>query len=120
IFELEEKLSGNFVLMSTPVAYLASSLKSKVTILTSLSSNSWVPRSVKEITNIHVLTKTWDIGNIYTEEIEEKNQKHYLAVLLRAVFKRCAEKLITFESLLSSNGYENDGILVDYFEEIFS
>jgi len=29
IFELEEKLNGNFVLMSTPVAYLSSPLKSK-------------------------------------------------------------------------------------------
>ncbi len=119
IFELEEKLSGNFVLMSTPVAYLASSLKSKVTIITSLSSNNWVPRSVKEITNIHVLTKTWDVNEIYTEEIEEKNQKHYLAVLLRAIFKRCGERLITFESVLSANGYENDGMLADYFDEIF-
>ena len=40
IFELEEKLSGNFVLLSTPVAYLASSLQSKVTIITSLSSSN--------------------------------------------------------------------------------
>ena len=87
IFELEEKLSGNFVLMSTPVAYLASSLKSKVTILLSISSSHWTPRSIKEITNIHVLTKTWDVKDIYTEEMEEKNQKHYLAVLIRSLFK---------------------------------
>jgi len=26
-------------------------------ILLSISSNSWTPRSIKEITNIHVLTK---------------------------------------------------------------
>ncbi|MFZ5988878.1 MAG: UvrD-helicase domain-containing protein [Bacillota bacterium] len=118
IFELEEKLSGNFVLMSTPVAYLASSLESKVTIFTSLSSSNWTPRSIKEITNIHVLTKTWDTNQVYTEEMEEKNQKHYLAVLVRSIFKRCSEKLITFESVLSANGYENDGILADYFDEI--
>lgn len=118
IFELEEKLSGDFVLMSTPVAYLASSLKSKVTIITSLSSDNWTPRSIKEITNLHVLSKTWDENDIYTEELEEKNQKHYLATLMRAVFKRCGEKLITFESMLSANGYENDGILADYFDEI--
>nr|WP_257197412.1 UvrD-helicase domain-containing protein [Acetivibrio clariflavus] len=120
IFELEEKLSGEFVLMSTPVSYLACSLKSKVTIITSISSNNWTPRSVKEITNLHVLTKTWNENDIYTEELEEKNQKHYLATLMRAIFKRCSDKIITFESMLSANGYENDGILAEYFDEIMS
>ena len=120
IFELEEKLSGDFVLISTPVPYLASSLKSKVTIITSLSSDNWTPRSIKEITNLHVLTKTWEESGVYTEELEEKNQKHYLATLMRALFKRCSDKLITFESMLSANGYENDGILADYFDEIMS
>lgn len=120
IFELEEKLSGDFVLISTPVPYLASSLKSKVTIITSLSSDNWTPRSIKEITNLHVLTKTWEENGVYTEELEEKNQKHYLATLMRALFKRCSDKLITFESMLSANGYENDGILADYFDEIMS
>lgn len=120
IFELEEKLSGNFVLMSTPVAYLASSLVSKVTILLSVSSSNWTPRSIKEISNIHVLTKTWDEKEIYTEEMEEANQKHYLAVLIRSLFKRCGERLITFESVLSANGYENDGVLAEYFDEILS
>lgn len=119
IFELEEKLSGDFVLMSTPVAFLASSLKSKVTIVTSLSSNNWTPRSIKEISNLHVLTKTWDENSVYTEELEEKNQKHYLATLMRAIIKRCGEKLITYESMLSANGYENDGLLAEYFDEIF-
>lgn len=118
IFELEEKLSGNFVLLSTPVAYLASSLQSKVTIITSLSSSNWTPRSIKEITNLHVLTKTWNPEDIYTEDIEEENQKRYLAVLMRSILKRCGEKLITFESVLSANGYENDGILSEYFDEI--
>ncbi|HOP92888.1 MAG TPA: hypothetical protein PLP24_05895 [Acetivibrio thermocellus] len=120
IFELEEKLNGNFVLMSTPVAYLSSPLKSKVMILLSISSNSWTPRSIKEITNIHVLTKTWNENDIYTEEMEEKNQKHYLAVLIRSLLKRCEDKLITFESMLNANGYENNGILAEYFDEILT
>jgi len=84
-------------------------------ILLSISSNSWTPRSIKEITNIHVLTKTWNENDIYTEEMEEKNQKHYLAVLIRSLLKRCEDKLITFESMLNANGYENNGILGGIF-----
>ncbi len=119
IFELEENLHGNHVLLSTPIAYLASTLKNKVIILTGISSKNWTPRSVKELTNAHVLTKTWENDMIYTEELEEKHQKHYLAVVMRAMLKRCGERLITFESVLSANGQENDGILSEYFDELF-
>ncbi|MCX8130452.1 MAG: hypothetical protein N3I35_10170 [Clostridia bacterium] len=120
IFELEENLHGEHVILSTPIAYLASTLNNKAIILTSLSSNNWTPRSIKEMTNAHVLTKTWIQGNIYTEELEEAKQKHYLAILMRSMLKRCGEKLITFESMLSANGYENDGILADYFEDLLT
>jgi len=118
ILELEEKLDGEFVLISTPKAYLASPINRKVTIITSLSSENWTPRSIKELTNSRVLTKTWDAGMTYTEEIEEKNMNHYVATLIRTIIKRCGEKLITFESNLSASGYENVGILADYFDEI--
>ncbi len=120
IFEIEEKLEGEFVLLTTPVAFLASSLKSKVILLTSLSSKNWAPRSIKELTNAHVLTKTWNAGEVYTEELEETNQKHYVAVLMRAILKRCGERLITFESNLSANGFENEGVLTEYFDELLS
>lgn len=118
IFELDENIRSEAIYLSTPIAYLSSPIKNKVTILTSISSNNWSPRSIKEMANAHVLTKTWEVDKIYTEEQEEQNQKHYLAVFMRAILKRCGEKLITFESNLSANGYENDGILSEYFEEI--
>jgi hypothetical protein len=64
IFELEEKISGDYVLLATPVSYLASSLQSKVIILTGTSSENWYPRSIRELTNSHVLTKTWNPKHI--------------------------------------------------------
>jgi hypothetical protein len=118
IFELEEKLHGNTIVLTTPVSYLSCSMTSKVLILSSLSSKNWTPRSIKELTNVHVISKTWDDKMIYTEELEEKNQKEYLAMIMRSVLKRCEEKVITFESILSANGFENDGILGEYFDEI--
>jgi hypothetical protein len=50
--------------------------------------------------------------------LEERNQKEYLAMIMRSILKRCEEKVITFESILSANGFENDGILGEYFDEI--
>ncbi len=118
IFELEEKTDGGSVILATPAAYIAGSLKSKVMILTSLSSKNWTPRSIKELTNVHVLTKTWNTASLYTEELETKKQKQYLAILMRLLIKKCEDKLITFESDLSANGFENEGILSEFFDEI--
>lgn len=116
--ELERSINSDFVILATPLSYLASTLKCKVLILTSLSSKNWVQRSMKELTNYHVLTKTWDVNNIYTEQMEEINQKHYLAVMMRAILKRCCDRVITFESNISANGYENEGILAEFFNEL--
>jgi len=118
IFELEETLEGESVILSTPIAYLSSTLKSKVIILSGISSENWTPRSIKELTNAHVLTKTWEVGKIYTEGMEEEHQKHYLATIMRALMKRCGDRIITFESNLSANGYENTGMLSEYINEM--
>jgi hypothetical protein len=67
---------------------------------------------------VHVLSKTWDDKMVYTEDMEERNQKEYLAMIMRSILKRCKERVITFESILSANGFENDGILSEYFDEI--
>ena len=115
IFELEEKIDEDAVTLSTPMNYLSNSLKSKVILILGLSSDHWTPRCAKEISNPYVLTKTWEKGAIYSEEIEEKNQRNNIAILIRALLKRCSDKFITFESTYSGDGYENEGILSDYF-----
>lgn len=120
IFELEEKIEGDSVLLSTPIAYLANSLSNKIMIFLSTSSNNWTPRSIGEITNYHVLSKTWDVTQIYTEDLENANKINNLGVIMRSLLKRCSEKAITFESSLSSNGYENSGILSDLISDTIS
>jgi hypothetical protein len=116
IFELEENLGGNHVILTTPLNYLANDLNSKVVILLGISSKNWTPRNIREMSNPYVLTNTWSEDLIYTEDMEFENQKHNIALVLRAVIKRCKEKLITFVSTFSANGYENDGIIGDFFD----
>ena len=115
IFELEEKVDEDAVTLSTPMNYLSNTLEAKVIIVLGLSSDHWTPRCAKEISNPYVLTKTWKRGNIYSEEIEEKNQRINIAILIRALLKRCSDRFITFESTYSGDGYENEGILSEYF-----
>lgn len=117
---VENEESEEAVLLAMPQTYLSKPLTSKVIILTSVSSKNWAPRNAKELTNAYVLAKTWNKDMVYSEELEEYNQKKYLAMMMRAVLKRCGERLITFESNLSAGGYENDGILSEYLDEILS
>jgi hypothetical protein len=108
------------VLFGTPRSFLSLSLNSKVMILSSISSKNWMSRNVRELTNPYVISDSWEAGSVYSEELEDKSQRHELAVLMRNLLKRCGERVITFESNLSSGGYENDGLLSDYIDEIQS
>ena len=109
----------NSVLLATPQVYLTRPCACKVVILSSIGSRNWINRNVKELTNFNVLSGSWKDGTIYSEEMEENNNRRYLAGLIRGIIKKCGEKLITFESILSATGFENDGPLAEYFDDIF-
>ena len=115
IFDMEERGHDDEVILCTPMTYLSNSLFHKVILLVGLSSNHWTPRCAKELSNPYVLTSTWLPGDIYTEEVEDMNQKKNVAIMLKALLKRCGDKFITFESRYSSDGFENDGVLTKLF-----
>lgn len=115
IFDMEERSGDDEIVLCTPMTYLSNSLSHKVILMIGISSSHWTPRCAKEISNPYVLSPTWNIGDTYTEEVEEENQRRNIAIVLRALTKRCQEKFITFESRYSSDGYENDGMLPTLF-----
>ncbi|MBP3284750.1 MAG: hypothetical protein J6M02_04560 [Clostridia bacterium] len=115
IFELEERGEETGIVLATPMSYLSNSLSAKVIILIGFSSDHWLPRCAREISNPFVLTKTWRDGEIYSEEIEEQNQRENMAILMRGLLQRTGEKFVTFESRYSGDGFENDGILPKLF-----
>ena len=118
IFEMEEEANENSITFSTPLTYLSNSLTSKIMMIIGLSSDHWLPRCVKELSNPYVLTPTWNENDIYSEDLEGKNQKDNIAIIMRALLKRCEKEFVTFESRYSGDGYENDGILSDAFKNI--
>ena len=115
IFELEERGEETGIVLATPMSYLSNSLSAKVIILLGFSSDHWLPRCAREISNPFVLTKTWKNGDIYSEEVEEENQRKNMGILMRGLLQRAGEKFVTFESRYSGDGFENDGILPKLF-----
>ena len=109
-----EKLKGDYVLLGTPKDYFEAPIKRKIVIIAGLSSRNWVPALQKELSNCYVLSKNWRGDMIYTDELNEQCRKNYIASLLRQILKYCGEKLITFESVLSASGFENDGPMGEF------
>ena len=104
------------VILATPTTYLQAGYMSRVTVICGLSSKNWSPARVRELVNPDVLSAAWKAGEIYTAADEEADRRLYLADIMRAVIRNCGERLITFESLLSANGYENGGVLPEIFD----
>lgn len=115
-FYQEEKLNGEHVILTTPAAYLSGTAVKKIVIICSLSSRNWSPARARQLTNQRVLGASWEKDKIYTSYQEDIDSKRFLAAMIRALVKKCSERIITFESQLSENGYENDGILSDVFD----
>lgn len=112
--DMEDETDRGAVLLATPQTYLSGPYHHKVLIFTGISSRNWIPRNIRELTNSIVLHRAWKNDWVYTEEMEEENQRNCIASTLRSLTKRCSQKLIIFESVLSANGHENDGLLAEY------
>lgn len=114
---LEDSGSQN-VILSTASVFLGSGLKSRVNVICGLGSDNWSPVCARELVNPEVLSAAWKTGEIYTAVHEEADKRLYFADLMRDIINSCDEKLITFDSILSGNGYENEGILPEIFDSI--
>lgn len=113
-----ESFGEENVVLATPAVYLEHGLKRKVTVICGLSSSNWSPVRARELVNPNVLCAAWKPDEIYTAAHGESDRRRYLADIMRAVVRNCGERLITFESLLSASGYENNGILPEIFDAI--
>jgi hypothetical protein len=119
--ELERiTLNLNSVVITNPYSFLTSNINSKIQILADINSNMWSPRSIKELTNTYVLRNTWDINNIYSDEIEERNRQNNLISVIKCLMTKCEEEIYFYGSEYSINGYEQQSTFSDMIIDMFS
>lgn len=119
--ELEKiTLNLNSVVITNPYSFLTSNLNSKIQIWADINSSMWSPRSIKELTNTYVLRNTWDINNIYTDEIEERNRQNNLISVIKCLMTKCREEIYFYGSEYSINGYEQQSAFSDMIMDMFS
>lgn len=112
-----EEDSEDSILLATPTAFLANGYNPEIIVILSLASENWSPRSIKELSNFNVLNRLWNPADIYTEEMEEEKGLKRLTDTVCELLQHCRSQVITVESLLSANGFENQGLLANYFDE---
>lgn len=108
----------DYVVLSTPAAFLTGNLRCKAVVICSLSSRNWLQGGAGELYNPYVLNNRWNSEDAYTAAKDELNRWKQMTQTLGMVFKKCGERIITFESGLSENGFENDGPLPSLFDMI--
>ncbi|MCB5942986.1 hypothetical protein LJB68_15780, partial [bacterium 210820-DFI.6.52] len=67
-------------------------------------------KSEKEISNVHVLKKSFIEGNIYTDDVEEFYKEYYLNNTIYNLLLN-AEKVYSYKSEYTVNGYIQEGNL---------
>lgn len=115
--DMEAGGDGDEITLATPASILRLPVSYTVMVLLSASSRNWTPAPGGSLANAAVLAGEWEAGRRYDGGIDERLRRSRLGSRLRCVLKRCAAKLIVFESELSSAGYENDGILSACLDE---
>ncbi|WP_250675764.1 hypothetical protein LZ906_003165 [Paraclostridium ghonii] len=108
--ELEDFKGEDCVVLTTPYTYISHNMKNNIQIWLDIGSNMWSMKSEKEISNVHVLKKSFTEGFIYSEDIEEFYKNYYLNNTLYNLLLN-AEKVYAYKSEYSVNGYIQEGNL---------
>ena len=70
----------------------------------------------KELTNPWVLSRRWSKGMVWDDGLDQKIRVERLARLIRGLLCKCEKGIYIAHSQLSSQGFEQDGILLEAFE----
>ncbi|MEG1311223.1 MAG: hypothetical protein RSD47_04360, partial [Romboutsia sp.] len=110
ISEIEELNNSDRVLITTPYAYISSSLNRPIQLWVDIGSNAWNMKIEKDISNIIVLRKSFEENKIYTDNIEEEYKKYYLYNMIYNLLVN-SRQVYSFKSEYTVNGYIQESIL---------
>ncbi|OSB10257.1 hypothetical protein B2H97_09855 [Paraclostridium bifermentans] len=110
LLELEDFKDEDLVVLTTSYTYISHNMKSDIQIWLDIGSNMWSMKSEKEISNVHVLKKSFIEGNIYTDDVEEFYKEYYLKNIIYNLLLN-TEKVYAYKSEYTVNGYIQEGSL---------
>ncbi|MEI6856098.1 UvrD-helicase domain-containing protein [Psychrilyobacter sp.] len=117
LIELDERLNGEYLSISTPYAYISSSRDSKYQIWTDIRNKNFIPDTKNILQNSWVLSKTWK-GNRFSVEDQFYIEKINTMGILRRLMKSCHGDIYVYGSKYSSGSHGQGGLLYNTFKKI--
>jgi hypothetical protein len=85
-----------------------------------VSRDAWYRSDAKELTNPHVLSKRWQIGQIWTDNLNNQLRREKTARIVRALSRRCRFGVVIAESVCDSYGSEREGELAAHIVDLIA
>lgn len=101
------------VILTTPYAYLAGHFHSRVQVWLDCSSRRWFQQDARELVNPHVFRRGWPGDQAWTDACNEGVSRQNGGRVARALLRRCGQSLILAAANVDSQGYEQDGQLLE-------
>ena len=117
LIELDERLNGEYLSISTPYAYINSGRDSKYQIWTDIRNKNFIPDTKNILQNSWVLSKTWK-GDRFSIEDQFYIEKINTMGILRRLMKSCHGDIYVYGSKYSSGSHGQSGLLYNGFKKI--
>jgi hypothetical protein len=117
LIELDERLNGEYLSISTPYAYINSGRDSKYQIWTDIRNKNFIPDTKNILQNSWVLSKTWK-GDRFSVEDQFYIEKINTTGILRRLMKSCHGDIYVYGSKYSSGSHGQGGLLYSGFKKI--
>jgi len=108
------------VLLATPYTFLLSPYVGavKYQFWLDVAGEQWLRSSAKELTNPYVLSRRWEPNALWDDRADQAARAQSLACSLKGLLGKCGTGVYTASSYLNSQGYEQDGPLAQWLEEL--
>ncbi|MBO8137993.1 MAG: hypothetical protein H0Z40_07635 [Desulfotomaculum sp.] len=110
----------NKVILTSPLNFILNPYIEKVEyqFWLDIGSGSWMRGLAKELANPWVLSRRWSGSRVWDDVIDQETRVNKLSRLVRALLGKCSKGIFTAHSHLSSQGFEQNGLLVEAFDSV--
>ena len=117
LIELDERLDGNYLSISTPYGYINSGRNTKYQIWTDIRNKNFISETKNILQNSWVLSKTWK-GKRFSIEDEFEIEKLNMMGILKRLIKSNNGTIYVYGSKYSSGNHRQEGLLYHSLKRI--
>ncbi|MBM7855095.1 hypothetical protein JOC37_001480 [Desulfohalotomaculum tongense] len=110
----------NKVILTSPLNFILNPYieRVKYQFWLDIGGNQWMRGMAKELANPWVLSRRWTGHQVWDDGVDQNIRRQKLGILVRALLGKCSEGIFVAYSEINSQGWEQNGLLVDVFDSV--